>query len=60
MAFRTLEISHPTEIHVNNGQLLLYQKFSNKRKTNKPRIKLEYEGLENYEKIVGNKVHIMV
>ncbi len=51
MAFRTLEISHPTEIHVNNGQLLLYQKFIDKKKTNKTKIKPDYEGLENYEKV---------
>ena len=50
MAFRTLEISHPTEIHINNGQILLYQKTNNK-KASKKKFKPDYDGLDDYEKI---------
>lgn len=50
MAFRTLEISHPTEIHINNGQILLYQKTDDKKK-NKKKFKPDYEGLDDYEEV---------
>ena len=55
MAFRTLEISKPTEIHIKNNQLLLYQKSTEHSKKNKRdskhKSKPDYEGLDNYEKI---------
>lgn len=55
MAFRTLEISKPTEIHIKNNQLLLYQKsleLSKKnKKDSKNKKKPDYEGLDDYEKI---------
>ena len=55
MAFRTLEISKPTEIHIKNNQLLLYQKAleqTNKnKKLSKHKSKPDYEYLDNYEKI---------
>lgn len=55
MAFRTLEISKPTEIHIKNNQLLLYQislECSKKnKKDSKNKKKPDYEGLDDYEKI---------